>query len=83
MAEKNMTMLVCDFPHKHDRLATSTVTIDVCSQHADVLSGADHKVECPECGNRFAPGAGLAKHRQLAHDVQPKNAKNGKKEKAA
>lgn len=82
MAEKNMTMLVCDFPHKHDRLATSTVTIDVCTQHAEVLSGVDHKVPCPECGERYAPGAGLSKHRQLTHDVQPPNAKGGKKKAA-
>lgn len=73
MAEKTMKVLVCDFPHKSDRPATTSVTIDVCTQHAEVLAGADHKVECPECGNKYAPGAGLAKHRQLSHGVQSSN----------
>lgn len=77
--EKQLTVKVCDFPHKHDRPAATTLSVDVCSQHAGVLGGDDHKVECPECGNRYSPGAGMAKHRQLQHDVQPANGGKAKK----
>jgi hypothetical protein len=67
MAVKKLEVVVCDFPHKHDRPAVAQVTIDVCSTHDQMFADlGSAKVVCPECGGEYTE-KGLTRHFNSKH----------------
>jgi hypothetical protein len=67
MAVKKMEVVVCDFPHKHDRPAVAQVTIDVCHVHDQMFADVSTpKVVCRECGGEFTE-KGLTRHFNSKH----------------